>query len=924
MSEQIREISLAGEWSFARDDECRGVTDAWWKRSLDECVCLPGCLTEQGIGDPITVDTPWQAVLLDRSYYEKERFAPYRQEGNVKVPFFLQPDLYYAGAAWYQKQVEIPSEWVGKKVELFLERPHWRTSVWLDDEALGSRDSLSVPHVYDLGTVEVAGAKTLSLCVDNSEILNVGRNAHSVSDNTQGNWNGVIGAIALRVKESVELQEVQLFPDAEKREIEFSGAVRGWNQADGVLEARFEIRSIGGSAEITLVESTIGLARLDGEGRFSGVLPFEGKPSLWSEFSPSLYELVMCIGEVRTIVRFGFRTIERIGRQLLLNGSPLFLRGTLDCAAFPKSGYPPMDKGEWRRVFGVIQAHGLNHVRFHSWCPPRVAFELADELGLYLQIEAATWPNDGCTLGEGNPLDTWSEAESLRILREYGNHPSFLFMALGNEPSGEGHEEWLQDWLRRRKAEDCRRLYCGTAGWPELSENEFHIADDPRIQHWEEGLGSRVNRLPPETVTDYRDFIDAQSAPVVSHEIGQWCVYPNFKEMEKYTGYLKPRNFEIFEEWLKAKGMGDLADDFVFASGKLQALLYKEEIEAALRTPSMGGFQLLGLQDFPGQGSAFVGLVDAFWEAKPYLTASAFSRFCGPIVPLARFHKRVYQSSDTLSVELELAQFGELPLYDREIFWKLVSKDGRSVSNGSLPPRDLEPTGLLALGRVEIGLSEVACPAAYRFVLSIGGSEIENDWDVWVYPDSVARHDSHGGVRITRSLNEATRAALEAGGTVFCQLPASEVCGDENGRVQLGFSTTFWNTSWTNGQAPHTMGILCDPKHEAFKGFPTESHSNWQWWYVLKRAEAMVLDGLPARVEPIVRIVDDWFHVRRLALVVELKVGQGRLLLSSIDFEGSEDPVTRQLLSSLLVYMTKEPRGELVEVSWDELLTLSK
>ena len=380
---------------------------------------------------------------------------------------------------------------------------------------------------------------------------------------------------------------------------------------------------------------------------------------MWDEFNPSLQRIAVSLdnGERREVM-FGLREIAAVGRHLTINGRTIFLRGALDCAAFPRTGHPPTDVDSWRKELGVIQAHGLNHVRFHSWCPPEAAFVAADELGIYLQVEVATWPNQSTTLGDGRPVDDWIDRETSRILRAYGNHASFVMLCAGNEPGGEHHAAWLANWVTRQKSSDSRRLYTAGAGWPEVSENDYHVRSEPRIQHWKEGLASRINHLPPETRTDYRDFINARAVPVVSHEIGQWCVYPNFAEMTKYTGYLKPRNFEIFRASLAAHHMLDQAHDFLIASGKLQALCYKEDVESALRTSEMGGFQLLGLSDFPGQGTALVGVLDTFWEEKGYISAPEFRRFCNTTVPLVRLDKRVFTSDEYLTTDIEIAHFG--------------------------------------------------------------------------------------------------------------------------------------------------------------------------------------------------------------------------------------------------------------------------
>ena len=259
----------------------------------------------------------------------------------------------------------------------------------------------------------------------------------------------------------------------------------------------------------------------------------------------------------------------------------------------------------------VIKAHGLNHIRFHSWCPPEAAFVAADEEGVYFQVECGLW----ATFGKENGVEEWLERETERIVRAFGNHPSFVMLAHGNEPHGD-HVGFLKNWVNKWQAKDRRRLYTSGAGWPVIPESDYHSMYEPRIQRWGEELKSRINAQPPATTADYSAWVEKYDAPIVSHEIGQWCAYPNFAEIEKYTGFLKAKNFELFRESLAAHHMGDQANDFLMASGKLQTICYKEDIESALRTPGFGGFQLLDLHDFPGQGTALVGVVDAFWEPK--------------------------------------------------------------------------------------------------------------------------------------------------------------------------------------------------------------------------------------------------------------------------------------------------------------------
>lgn len=897
-------LSLVGSWHLQLDRENVGLEQAWYTRQLSDSIELPGSLPGHGIGDPITVETPWVGSIFDPSWFTEAKYAPYREPDNLKVPFWLQPETYYAGAAWFQREIEIPTSWSGKRVSLSLERPHWKTTVWLDDTLIGSDDALSIAHTYELGAFVSPGRHTLTIRVDNSVQVEIGENSHSISDHTQGNWNGIVGKMELRAGAPVWAENVQIYPDL----------------AAGQAVVRGELRNITGAPKAGVIELSV-KDDADSRGNLSfeivgDVKEFETTMTLgeslgtWDEFDPNVHQLNVKVATESTederSITFGLREISRDGRQLTINGRKLFLRGTLDCAVYPKTGHPPMDVDSWRDILKIIQSHGLNHVRFHSWCPPRAAFTAADELGIYVQAEAATWPNQGTTVGDGKPADAWIEAETERILKTYGNHPSFVLMAAGNEPDGDNSGDWLNGWVERRKSADPRRLYTSTAGWPEVSQNDFHIRSEPRIQQWEQGLKSRINALPPETRTDYTDLIQEREVPVVSHEIGQWCVYPNFGEMDKYTGYLKPRNFEIFQESLEAHGMADQAHDFMIASGKLQTLCYKEDIESALRTPEMGGFQLLGLSDFSGQGTALVGVLDAFWEEKGYVTPKEFRRFCGPTVPLVRLDRRVFSTDETLFADVEVAHFGPSPLHAAKVNWRLVSHEDKVAAEGEFEPTDLAVGHGNKLGRIELALKDVSGPAHYKLEVSLPtGDEIAvNDWSVWVYPpEEDVAVEFPKNVLVVDELNAEAQARLGAGGQVVLTIAPDQVAPDpENGPIALGFSSIFWNTAWTNGQAPHTLGILCDPEHPALADFPTESHSDWQWWYAISNAGPMILDGMPQSLRPIVQVVDDWVTNRKLALVWEARVGEGRLLVTSVDLSGELDPVRRQLRASLLSY----------------------
>jgi hypothetical protein len=914
---QTDRISLAGTWRFQLDRGNAGIQERWFERSLPDKIKLPGSLPAQGIGDDVTVATHWTGDIIDQSWFTAPEYAAYRKPGNLKVPFWLQPEKYYAGAAWYQREIELPPDWQGKRVVLTLERPHWETRVWVDGQALGSNNSLSTPHEYDLGTALTPGKHLLAIRVDNSLIVDVGVNSHCVTDHTQGNWNGMVGRIELRATPTVWIEDIQVYPTSSNNEVRVVARIGNATGLAGEGKLTVLNNYCAGPRLITglpgmLLEFPIQWSASGATVDFKCPLP-RGKPALWDEFHPALHPLLfeLSTGDSKS-VDVGLREISTQGTQFLINGRKTFFRGTLECCIFPLTGHPPMDVESWKRIIRVAKAYGLNLFRFHSYCPPEAAFVAADELGFYYQVETC-WANQSTTIGDGKPVDQWAYDETDRILKAYGNHPSFVLMPYGNEPGGNKTGAYLAKWVDHFKAQDSRRLWTSGSGWPLIPENQFHVTPDPRIQHWGAGLKSRINARHPETRTDYRDFIQGQKVPVISHEIGEWCVYPNFDEMPKYRGYLKPRNFEIFRDTLRAHQMGDLAHQFLLASGKLQTLCYKEEIESALRTPGMGGFELLDLHDFPGQGTALVGVLDPFWDDKGYVTAEEYSRFCNRTVPLMRLSKRVFTTDERLEADIEVAHFGQGPLKAAASTWKLVGDNGKVVASGKLPATDIAIGNGVVLGSASVDLGKVPAPARYKFVVTIEqaathspspNSALQNDWDVWVYPPKVDTQPSPGLV-VAQELDAQALAALNAGGKVLLLIPPSRLKGDKAHKVELGFSSIFWNTAWTHGQPPTTLGILCDPKHPALTEFPTDFHSNWQWWYLISQAGAMILDDLPRELHPTVQVIDDWVTARKLGLVFEARMGAGKLLVCSIDLnkDREHNPVARQMLHSLLDYM---------------------
>ena len=878
-------VSLAGVWRFRLDPQNVGVQQQWYATRLPGEIRLPGTTDEAKLGLP--------------------------NPAKPTMDGLYRPNL-YVGPAWYQRDIEIPASWQGKRLELFVERVHWETRVWVDGREVGTQVGLIAPQVHDLGADITPGKHCLTIRADNTSKFDLGGFVSILFEGTQTNWNGLVGKLALRVIDPLSIDDVHVYPDVDHKLVRVRAAIRNQtgHAVHGVLglslgpnETMMQVRSkqfaVEGSHTIVTTEYPV------------------PSPRLWDEFSPSLYRLRVSLYTLRPpesgivttsmtktderSVTFGMRKLEIRGTQFTLNGRPIFLRGTLECAIFPLTGYPPTDVPAWQRIFHVLKSYGLNFMRFHSWCPPEAAFAAADIEGVYLQVEG---PEANIEIDRHTPQGRFMERELLRIVRAYGNHPSFCLMTLGNEHSGRG--DTLDYWVQMLMREDPRHFY-SSASAGQLTAHRQYTEGGPRGVHG------------PQTDVDFGGDLAREDRPLIGHEIGQWTFFPNFDEIAKYRGVLQAKNFELVRDDLAKKHILDLAPQFVQATGRQAVLLYKEEIEVLLRTPNYPGFSLLDLHDYPGQGTALVGPLDPFWDSKGFVAPAEHLRYCGPSVPLLRLKKRTFTSDETLSAEAEIAHFGPRDLVAVMPEWVIRDEKGNIIAQDTLPPGDI-PTGKVkSLGRIEASLAEAAAPGKLTLSLSLPGTSIRNQWDVWVYPPKVNLQPPQG-LQVSNAWNDEVKQTLARGGNVLL-FATNNLSQSLPGR----FLPVFWSPVWFPTQKPNTMGILCDPRHPALAQFPTEFYSNWQWWDLLDHSRSIILDDTPAEFRPVVQVIDNFARNHKLGVVFEARVGSGRLLICGIDLPAlvKKQPAARQLLASLQHYAGSaafQPKSALSVETLDKLL----
>jgi beta-galactosidase len=904
-------IPLAGTWRFQLDRDNAGIQDGYFKRDLSQTIALPGVLQAQGYGDEISTNTPWVLSLYDKLWFQREDYKAFTTPGQVKVPFVSQPERHYLGVAWYQRDIEIPKEWEGRRVVLFLERTRWETRAWLDDKLVGTNRSLCTPHEFDFGIV-TPGKHRLTVRVDNRMLMNYRPDAHAVSDSLGSTWNGIVGKIELRSTSAVWLQDVQASPRWETKSVIIRGTIGNLTGKGGSNELRLYVTP----SNFNTPTKDIGFTNLQVNWDTNGG-KFETKLSLieavepWDEFTPVTYRIKSFLGELDgKSVHFGLRDFKTSGQEFTINGRPTHLRGTHHGGDFPLTGYPPCDVEYWLKLFKTCKEWGLNHVRFHSFCPPEAAFTAADEVGIYLQPEPGMWNE----ISPGTPMEQMLYEETERMIKYYGNHPSFALMSASNEAKGRWKEA-CSKWVQHFRKLDPRRLYTPDTGWSLIDEpgpvgDQADFLAVHRIgQNMMRGERGWFGR-------DYARAMQGVDVPNIVHENGQWVAYPDFNVIKKFTGFIRPGNYEIFRASAAANGVLEYNKEFAHASGRYQLACYKEEIEANLRTPGLGGFQLLDLHDYTGQGTALVGLLDPFWEEKGYVKADEWRRFCSPTVPLAKLTQRVFTGNDTLDATFGVAHYGSVALTNVSVKWQVFNHQGKAVLYGDLPPQRIAIGRNLNLGKASIPLSQLLAPASYRLALNVG--EARNYWDIWVYPAKTMA-DPSNDVLVTSAWSEA-EAKLATGRKVLF-LPRNADLDWSS--PPLDNIPVFWNRLMSP-QWGRMLGLWCDTKHPALMGFPTEANCDWQWAQITKGTRAINLGKLPRELKPIVAAIDDWNRNWKLAPLFEARVGPGKLLVCSFDIATKLDEriVARQLRRSLLDYVASGRFQPKVAVSPEQLRAL--
>ncbi|NWJ52758.1 MAG: beta-galactosidase [Bacteroidetes bacterium] len=883
-------ISLAGEWRFQLDPLDFGKTDGsqLYLQKLNDKITLPGStdLASKGI------KTVSRHVDRLTRVYE------------------------YMGPAWYQRDIEIPENWNGKSISLSLERCHWVTTIYIDDKEAGTSKSLCTPNELDLTKFLSPGKHQLTICIDNRIPYPMDNWSHAFTEYTQTNWNGVIGKIELQASDPVSIIGIQVYPDVDTKKAKVDITIKNTthDRVNGTIE--LSANALKGTKSYESLPSKITFDDKADTIHLTQEIFMGSEILLWDEFTPSLYTLKVNLkatnekgnfSDLQTTT-FGMRKISHDAHSIFVNDRRIDLRGTLECAVFPKTGFPPTDTESWIRICRIIKSYGLNHIRFHSWCPPAAAFNAADQTGVFLQVELPMWLKDA---GKHEQRDKFFTTELISILDTYGNHPSFILFDNGNEL--EGDFNYLEGLVNIGQKHDPRHLYSASTARTHVKSDDFYVS------HVTTKGSITVYEGKPSTDWDREKESDID-CPVIGHEAGQRCMYPNFKEIEKYDGVTRARNFEVFRESLEKSGMADQADDFLKASGALTVLEYKDVIEAFLRTKNGSGFQLLDLHDFPGQGTALIGILDPFWDSKGLITPERWSEFCSPTVPLLRFAKRSLTNAETFTGKAELYHYGDADLKNITPSWTAIDEKGNVFAKGKFKKQTFIRSKVTALGEIKFQLSSLKKAQEIKVIVSAGS--FKNEWRFWIFPtdEVISKENSTRKTNdyiLANNWNTETKQALEEGKNVLLIPDLSTVDG-----LKTEYPNHFWNPimfMWP----PMTLGCLIQNNHPALANFPTSTHTDWQWWDILRYAKTLNLNET-GTLKPIVQVIDNYLTNKKLGVIIEAKVGKGKMLIATIDFtkDITKRPAAKQLLFSLKNYINSNnfvPKEELKFEQIDKL-----
>ena len=919
-------LSLDGIWKFATDPGNRGEAERWYKPAVKlPAMPLPGYATTANgtIRVPGIWDNQGYGIETDKVRHN------------------------FVGKGWYKRQVAIPQSWGQRRAFLIITGVSRYAKVWIDEHFLGEHIGYLSVQQYDVTQYAPPGKTvTLTIQVDSKQrwALDAMQGASSLADNMDIEWGGIWGHVRLEARSEAWLSDLFVQPNVPGASCSASATLNGNSElADA---AKLEIFDGGGQR---VAEKLLTIGPKAAVARPINVRVAVPNANLWTPDRPTLYRAKLSLLKGDQLIdsvesRFGMRQFTIDGPFILLNGKRLMLRGYGDDHIYPEQMSMPSDKELHLRRLRTIKSYGFNHVRHHSTMMPPEYYDACDEIGMistgeFPIIYPIVLPGVGSKWQQlvSPGTDPAAAHETYRrewtaAIRQLRNHPSIMCWVMGNELG-------QYDGLPKPRA-----LFADIAR--QNDPQRYFIDSD--------GVAGNVltGKVPSDPLSD-RDTLDfftiqfEESAdpienpgkfktprplkPIISHETSNFVTFSRPDLADQFQHNMKPFWLTDGKTKLEKLGLLQEANGWAEKSERFYALLHKYNLESLRKNPFLSGYHWWLFQDYWTSSN---GLVDHYFRPKS-IDKSDIAKFNNDVVLLQDGLQRTYRGKTRLQLNLLVSNFSPESLQGN-LHWKVIAGDC-SVAEKQKVMTTTAPQGeLVDLGKIDVELPETLAPAKVRITveLAANGRRFANDWSAWLYPTVI--HPAHLPVPIFAeevycrqfpgwSLQPIPPKVELASHAVYLtswpcdprivdalKQGASVVMLDGVDQAIKSCPITFRTSWWRAGEPPwdsknHTGTFVYD--HPVTRTMAPDGWCDDGWFHLIEGSKKFELDSVSTRPDVIIRALPGMLVVKDNALLFEVGVGEGSLIVSGLNHRRAAGrPENDWIIARLLDHATEFPQ----------------
>ena len=931
-------LNLDGIWNFATDPDNRGEAEKWYQPDAK----LP------------KMPLPSYAPTAD---------------GTIRVPGVWDNQGYgpetdkvchnFVGKGWYKRQIEVPQSWLNHRSFLVITGVHRDSKVWINEHFLGEHIGFLSTQEYDVTPYATPGTTvTITIQVDSKQRWEVDTMSGSTPDSDYMNiaWGGISGHVFLEARSDAWLSDLYVQSDVPNSTCQVSATFNG--KTDLLDAARLEVFDKSGRR---VAEASTKLASGIATGQLVSIKTALPDAALWTPDNPTLYTAQLSLikgGQIVDAVksRFGMRQFTVDGPNLLLNGNRIMLRGYGSGHIYPEQMAMPSDKEFHLRQLSIIKSYGFNHVRNHSTIMPPEYYEACDELGIIATAEfhigydtfipgtGSRWKANVKPGTDPKPAFDTYHREWAAIIIQHRNHPCILCWVMGNELYPDFPIRYsFQDIARKL---DPSRLYLDSDGVdkallanPKLDRPSVAIYDI-QFAEWSDPIMNVDKFKMPKPIK-----------PVLSHEAGNYVTFSRPDLIDQFQHNFKPFWMVAGKTKLEKLGLLQEANEWAEKSERLYSLLHKYNLEALRNNPYISGYHWWMFQDY---WTTSDGIVDHYFRPKS-ITKEEVLKYNSDVVLLQNGLDRTYRGKKRLELKLLASNFSTEALRGQFV-WE-VKAGYQSIAKHQLTLNHIPQGELAEVTNIRLELPDVAAPVPLTITseLVAGEKRFKNDWSSRLYPaaikpgnismpvfadDTKLKQFSTWNVKpfpldgnlpsravyLTGKLNTRILNAIERGACVV-MFDGTGRCGSTDllgGALECvsvvtldGFSyflkpypVTFRTSWWKAGEKReenNTGTFVYD--HPVTRSMAPDGWCDVGWFHLIEGGCKFDLETAPARPEVLVRALTSLTLPADEALLFEVSVGKGSLIVSGLNHRRAEGrPENEWLIARLLDHAAQFPQ----------------